>query len=235
VRVLECKFGHHAGWHPHLHVLLFLRPVDTLETVVGNLYVAILQRWSVVTEAAGYAASIDAQDMREVRDEHLDRIAGYLTKEQDIASEMTGQDWKSSATHLSPLGLLRAAAAGEDWAAQRYREYELATKGRRLYASASPALRDAIAAAAEPDEHQASQEPVATVRERLAVVPRPHWQGIARVPGLRGDLAQVVEEAVDGWGVVDFVARRGYLARIYDPAAPEERAAAIPDDVHAAF
>jgi hypothetical protein len=238
IRVLECKHGDEHGWHPHLHLLLFLRPpLDAGDAAISDLYALLLTRWKRLTAAAGYGASVEAQDMREVSDEHLDTIAGYLTKEHAdrIADEMTGDRWKTRGTSRGPHALLVAAAAGDLESARLFREYELASAGRRLYAAASHALRAAVAAPPEPNEKWAAAEPEPLVRDRLVMIGRGSWGTFARHRGWRADLAEAAVAAEDGYEVLDFLQRRGIAARLSAGAPPSRPAGILPDDVEAVF
>jgi hypothetical protein len=131
-RAMEVTWGHKNGWHPHLHILLFLgRPVDdheahALAEKFREVYGAGLRKHGFTCNAHGV----------EVRKACTDReaetvLARYLTK---IAHEVTRQDRKTAKTpgRYTPFQLLAEAAATQDKTLLAIaHEYEQGTIGRR--------------------------------------------------------------------------------------------------------
>lgn len=274
VRVIECKHGDRFGWHPHVHVLLFLRPVARTATGerseranvaggparsslrasvpqtsppasqappvirtsegahVARLASELFSRWGLLASAAGYGASVRAQRLLAVTDEHLDRMSGYFTKENsDIAAEMTGGEYKNGAFHRTPLGILRAAAAGDEHSAILYREYEVATRGRRLYASAGAQLRSVLAVAPAPIEAQAAEQPEPVKRDALVRLSRGTYR-LAASQGLLADLAVVAaSEQSTGWDLAWWLVDRGLSSSPLDPEAVSRAADAWSADL----
>lgn len=138
VRSLEITYGRN-GWHPHLHLLLFLDrgSDDQVDDLAGYLEAA----WADAVEAGG----------RKRPNEHGTRVqpvalgaastlARYLSKVQDgygdswsVGSELARGDLKSGRRHdsLTPFDLAERAAGGDRRGRARWREYEEATHGRR--------------------------------------------------------------------------------------------------------
>lgn len=131
-RAFEATWGKANGWHPHLHVLLFLaRPITgeectRLSELLYELYRAGLAK-----------AGFDCTELHGVRAElattrrDADVVLGrYLTK---IASEITRNDRKTArGDRYTPFDLLREAVEqGNADALDRWQEWEQATAGAR--------------------------------------------------------------------------------------------------------
>jgi hypothetical protein len=134
------------GWHPHLHVLLFLP--------AGAGMPDLTEAWcDAVEKHAGRRPSAEhGARIQPVSAGGGAALATYLTKVQDgygaassIHLEMARGDLKRGRRHSrTPFELLEAAAAGDARAHALWREYEDATKGRRCM-TWSTGLRDRFA------------------------------------------------------------------------------------------
>lgn len=132
-RAFETTWGKENGWHPHLHVLLYLgRPIDTEECLrLVNLLFDVYQRG---LERSGYTCSYVRGVHAEVATTRRDAdvvLGKYLTK---IASEVTRQDKKvANGGRFTPFDLLREAVEqGNADCLDRWHEYEQATFGTKL-------------------------------------------------------------------------------------------------------
>lgn len=234
LRVIECVWGEENGWHPHLHVLLFVEPVGEADDM-GALFLAVVMRWQAVVRAQGFTASVDAQDMRDVRPGDIDRISGYVTKEatgtapedsgdaaERMAWEVTGERTKRRKKLVPAAVLLERAVAGDEAAAALFVEYERATRGRRLWEAPRAAFRQAVAAATPVGARKPPEAPPEPVRERLALVSRDEYRELARRRGLRGATAQIVDNGGDAGEVVWFLHDHGITARPVVPDFPPE-------------
>jgi hypothetical protein len=146
-----------AGWHPHLHVLLFLEQAltdDQRADLEGKLHAwwshAITRRGFRSPAGGGVGVNLRAVEGR-TGSSAAGALAAYLTKVQDgygdswnVGSEMLRGDLKTGRRALSVTPLELAAQAlglveDEDGnrvparpeRAQLWHEYETATKGRR--------------------------------------------------------------------------------------------------------
>jgi hypothetical protein len=206
VRVVECKHGCEHGWHPHVHVIWFFDPAQASEAPDAPLFEQLRARWNEVTRAAGYGSSNAGQDWRDVTEREIDALAGYFTKEgaDPLAWELTATDTKTRGESLTPAELLRYAAAGDPACRTLFREFEEATKGRRLIAWTPGLLRELRQSAPAADEQLA--EPMQPA-ECLVRIPRAAFDGHVDPVQLVGDLIAIVDAGVDGeslfWWLLD--------------------------------
>lgn len=130
VRALEVTYGRN-GWHPHLHVLLFLgRKVDEMEALkigarLREVYSTGLARHGFTCSDQGVFTRL-ATTMRDAETV----LARYVTK---IAHEITRGDRKQGkAGGLTPFELFAAAAeTGDERLLAAAHEYERTMTGRR--------------------------------------------------------------------------------------------------------
>lgn len=114
------------GWHPHLHILMFIRS-GVLQSEIDVLVGRVVDDWrALVTEALGVSPSIE----RGVHVLHFGinaeaAAARYLSK---VAKELTGGDLKSG---RDPFSLLDDVAQGDAQAIARWFEFTAAMKGRQ--------------------------------------------------------------------------------------------------------
>lgn len=132
-----------AGWHPHMHVLLFTdQPLSADDR--ADLLGKIEARWGAAIVKAGYrapAAGGIGVNLRDVDASYnAAGLLAYLAKVQDnygtswgVGSEMARGDLKSGRRALSvtPFDLAAQAAAGSPTALRLWHEYEAATRGRK--------------------------------------------------------------------------------------------------------
>lgn len=133
VKRLEVTVGPN-GWHPHLHVLLFLTPTTTAEDVEA-IATAMYTAWSrrLVRQGLGRPTEKRGVDARllDLSAAH-EKVAEYVAKAaaMELASAGTKRGRRGgNRTPMQLLGDLARHARAEDLAA--WREYEQATRGRR--------------------------------------------------------------------------------------------------------
>jgi hypothetical protein len=222
VRVIECKHGCEHGWHPHVHVIWFIDPARASQAPDAALFEQLRGRWAQVTRAAGYGASNRGQDWRDVTDREVDQLAGYFTKEgaDPLAWELTATDTKTRGDSLTPAELLRYAAAGDHACRVLFREFEQATKGRRLISWTPGLLRELRQSA--PADDQELAEPMQPA-ECLVRIPRAVFDGHVDPVQLVGDLVAMVDAGVDGESLFWWLRDRGLAVerpREYVPFVP---------------
>jgi predicted nucleic acid-binding protein len=132
VRKLEVTYGHRNGWHPHLHLLVFLRP-GVVDDDAQDLADAIFDPWSthLVKRGMGEPLRDRAVDVEVLTLESAqERVASYVAK--DAARELASAGGKRGRREGSrtTYELLRDAAAGDHHARWRYAEFEDAMRGR---------------------------------------------------------------------------------------------------------
>lgn len=191
LRVVEGTHGA-AGWHVHLHVLVFLDPTKSVrwQGVGGDAqfeahFAALASRgpivraWQRIVGRTGFFASEHAQDMRPVSlDEAGNSLNRYFVKNGwDTADEVArGASKKGRRGNRTPMGILHDVTTGglvDD--VELWIEWEQASHGRRQM-TWSRDLRSALGrvvvadAAAETLDGGETDESVATVSRRDKVV-----------------------------------------------------------------
>lgn len=120
----EVTYGRN-GWHPHLHVLLFIKPglLDPEGTVSAMLHDGPAKWKATIARELSVSPSLaHGWNLTYLRAD----AAKYVAK---IGAEVARADLKGDSR--SPLQLLDAVADGESWAVRAWEEYQVATKGRR--------------------------------------------------------------------------------------------------------
>lgn len=224
-RAVEITHGEN-GWHAHLHVLVWTdRPMDreTADRMQDELY----ERWLAKVTAAGLGKptrehGVKVDPVRRGEAGAAD-VARYVAKIQEgdgaeraLGNEMTRGDLKSGRKgSRTPFEIIadyfRKETAGD---LALWREYEDATKGRRML-TWSRGLRDMLAALLDEDLDDRTDEELAAADEgqgdEVAYIPVEPWrQHIARVPGRRPALINAaqadgekgVRALVTAWGLV---------------------------------
>jgi hypothetical protein len=147
LRVIEVTHGA-AGWHVHLHVLVFLDPRKSVrwhgvggEAQFEAHFAALASRgpivraWQRIVGRAGFFAAAQAQDMRPVSlDEAGNSLNRYFVKSGwDAADEVArGASKKGRRGNRTPMGILHDFTTGgliDD--VELWNEWEQASHGRR--------------------------------------------------------------------------------------------------------
>ncbi|HAM43501.1 MAG TPA: hypothetical protein DCM67_00550 [Propionibacteriaceae bacterium] len=147
-RTVEVSRGDH-GWHPHLHLLIFVRDEDAWNRVVSFL----VPRWVDCVRAVGARVDADKCIDAELVDPSTDsaeRVASYLAKSvfdgsgshSAIHWEMAGGLGKAGRRgSRTPFQILADAEAGDVRSAALWHEFEVGSRGRRQM-SIPPILLD---------------------------------------------------------------------------------------------
>ncbi|MFV0463347.1 MAG: protein rep [Nostocoides sp.] len=185
LRVVEVTHGA-AGWHVHLHVLVFLDPTKSarwrgiggdpqFEAHFAALATRgpIVRAWQRITGRAGFFASEHAQDMRPVSlDEAGNSLNRYFVKNGwDAADEVArGASKKGRRGNRTPMGILHDVTTGglvDD--VELWNEWEQSSHSRRqmtwsrgLRALLGLLVIDDVQVAAEPADGAESDLALAT-------------------------------------------------------------------------
>lgn len=160
-RVTSLEVTHGVnGWHPHLHVLLFLgrdlstHETDTLKKMwVNHLFKVGLGEAAKLTDMMAHAL-----DLRGGED-----AAAYIVKygrEEDwgITSEVSRNASKQAVgEHMTPFGLLAQSMQGDSRAGALFREFAYAFLGKRLL-TWTPGLRKRFDLAEDESDEAAAAE-----------------------------------------------------------------------------
>lgn len=170
VRALEVTRGA-AGWHPHLHVLLFLKDAPDLEALHRQLWAS----WRGLVVASGLGTP--AESAFKVQDGS--EAAKYASK-WGIPEEMTKGHFKTakSASGRTPFALLGDYLAGDQQAGALFREFAAAFKGRRQLRW-SPGLRKLLGIGEEKTDEQEAAT-IDALDEKLATIMDRDWALILR-------------------------------------------------------
>lgn len=223
IKAVEVTWGPRHGWHPHAHSLLFFEGKLT-DDEVADLERWGYGRWLGVCERKGYGTPNRAHGIDVRRVTTTDDLGGYLTKIEGgwgAGLELARADLKRSNGGNVPATALLSefAATGDARALQLWREYELATFGRRAIVW-SPGLRAKLLPDVEEvtDVEAAAAEGIDLTLLR-ALIPAGDWRTVVRA-GMAGDLLTDFEHTAaavlllcDLWGVP---------VHPLDPPTPEE-------------
>jgi hypothetical protein len=134
IRAVEVTHGEN-GWHPHLHVLVFLTGEPGAEGLAA-LTLHVQEKWRRAVVAAGYRPPSELHGVKVERCRSAAEAGGYIAKTQDGRSpgnELARSDLKRGKEgHHLPLQILGDFGETGDRAdLDLWNEYEVATKGRQ--------------------------------------------------------------------------------------------------------
>lgn len=191
VRAWEVTWGQANGWHPHFHVLLFVRAgLDLVE-----LRQKLSTRWADSCEKAGLPRPSDERGIKLDDGTEAARYVGKWGIEQEMTKGHIAK--KAKQGRLSPFDALRRLLADrtDTQAAALFQEFASAFHGRRQL-SWSNGLKDHFAIESIADERIA--EGTDTESVRLGTFTADEWRRVLWVEG-RGI---VLELAREGWEAV---------------------------------
>lgn len=202
VRAVEITHGSN-GFHLHIHSLMFLDRVLT-EEPAKRLFSRLFARWETALVKAGFEAPLEiAQDFQIVENSRAAAAVGeYLAKAMPEAKprwgaveEVTRQDVKRGRHgHRSMFQVLEDALEGDLESINVWRDYEVASKGKRAL-TWSRGLRDLLELEEElTDEQIAEQEPDEETTELIAIIDAPDWKHLLKkYPSSASDLLTLAE------------------------------------------
>lgn len=178
VSSMEVTHSRDAGWHPHKHILFFLRGSVDLEAFRND----ITGRYIKLVEKCGrYASEFHAIDVRSGNDE-----AGSYISKWGVVSELVSGSGKETrkAGGYTPWGLAELSTS-ESWAREAFREYARATFGKRAI-TYSRGAREILGLGTEQDDQELAEG------ELIVAIRRDIWETVRR-RGMIGNLLQVAE------------------------------------------
>lgn len=190
MRAVEVTRSRRSGWHPHLHVLLFLQGDSTPESR-ELLRASIYGRWSSKLADLGFRTlefhegKALGVDVRHVPAQDAQYVGDYLAKHgrhadggaSGLASEVGRWDLKAGRQgSLTPWQILDKAHAGSRVHVARWREWEDTSKGRRqiTWARGFLASLDLLDPIKDEQAAEREEEP----QEVVALLPAEAWRAL---------------------------------------------------------
>jgi len=196
VRTVEVMFGVN-GWHPHLHVLLFIdTPVDPFDTPdeyreIAQVFHDLWVRRMETKHARDVRSSVGV-DLRPVKDDGADGVGMYCTK---AGYEVALADGKAGRTSTSrhPFAIAHDAVETGDVAEIKlFREWVRSSHGRRMW-TWSQGLRQKLRLGVEKSDEELAAEAEISV-ERICTISPTLWKAIiATRIGLRSRFLAVLD------------------------------------------
>lgn len=186
-RAVEVTWGRN-GWHPHLHVLLFLA-ADTTASDVAALHSGMFARWQRALSRSGRVALAAAQDAHLVTGPADEALAEYLTKSTDRAGMVglelawsQGKATRQSLGTATPWRLLDYVQVdGDAESLDMWHEYEKASKGKRQL-TWSQGLRDLLRLGQEKTDDEIAGEELGSNDDDLVRIDAQGWRRLVAVP-----------------------------------------------------
>lgn len=211
IRALECTCGELHGWHPHFHVVLFVRSAD-----VPAMQAWLQKHWVGALGASGRSAIREFAVVAKVGNEE---IAGYLNKAGNgwqLEDEMTrGVTKNARAKGRTPFALLRDYAGGDKKAGALFREYAAAFKGK-VQLRYSAGLRKLLGLGKDLTDEEIAKQ-AETESELCTAIQDYEWVWVEQFRA-RGNLLEVASK--HGWeGVRSFLDVLGARAAVGERGA----------------
>ena len=211
IRTVEVTIGRPNGWHPHMHVVFFVRGEMTKKQL-AELRANLARRWARGVEQAGFPTPDEVRGVVITKyvpnEKGAADLARYLSKVGDtkagtwVGDELTRGDMKKARRgRLSPFELLdvvqNRSANGERraWARRSWWEYAEATRGRARIRW-SRGLRDLLDIAEVDDRtllEMQQDEDAARVVETV-LIPYDVWlDSVCSTPGMLARILDAME------------------------------------------
>lgn len=196
IRALETTYGEN-GWHPHFHVLMFVKSDDIQMIRFEN---ALLDEWKAVCKRKGMATP-NGHGLKL----HDGSYASAYVSKWGLESEMTKGHIKKSKTGYSPFDLARfdlgiytgdAKPLASGQARMLFREYAYCMKGKRQLVW-SDGLRDLLGLKVE----KSDQELVDEIEEQevlFVAIPLEMWKIILKAEK-RGEVLESCKLGIDNF------------------------------------
>jgi len=132
VKGLDLTWSLKNGWHPHLHIVIYLPPGHS-----GDVE-WFVQRWINMLAKQGFTALRKAQDVSSAMSSGSESNAEKATEYAEAMNKMLTAEAVSMATKrgrsegsFSPFEILAKALSGDDFFVRLWKDYVKSTKGRR--------------------------------------------------------------------------------------------------------
>ncbi len=204
VRALEVTWGYDNGWHPHLHILLFLPCTQNIDPMEDEFFAM----WSAAAGRVGLV--VDRKHgvkLQATTGAIGDYVSKYGKGRWTAADELARANTKRGrGERFAPFDLLRQVAfSGESQFAELFVHYAAVFKGQR-HLVFSKGLRKAVGLLEKSDEQIVDELHEDAVL--LATLDDRQWAAI-RSLGLRGQVLEVAR-AGDAAALAEYV--RGVVA-----------------------
>lgn len=198
VRALEVTHGEEHGWHPHLHVLVFVSDVQAALDSVPSLRV---QWQSAVRRALGEAQVPDDEHGLTLVPCHRADYVSKLGLEVAFAASKSGRGGNRGPWQIArDLAEHRKVRDVELW-----RDYTRGMKGARQL-TWTRGLRERLGLGEERTDEELAEEELPAVP--VALLDGGTWAALGRVPLARVELLELVEGAPKHATVVGYVVSR---------------------------
>lgn len=204
LRLAEITHGA-AGWHVHVHAVVFLAAGVT-DLQLQGLYVKWWSRWNSGLVAAGVDGSLMVNTAKffEGREVHKD-VGNYVTKNTYSAGDLAGlevgrSDLKSARFgNRTPFQILRDFVLQTDGPQNVERDaalwavFEEASHKRRQMTWAHGARAILGLDDVEQTDDEIAAEEMGSADDALLSIPQDSWKAMIRVAGRRADLLDLAE------------------------------------------
>jgi hypothetical protein len=140
-RVVECTWGCENAWHPHCHMLVYLRNTEATSKLDGARRLFLIDRhfrtaWPKWVTDHGFRLPSDKHGVKVEECYRAKDAAEYLVKTQDghgVGMELARGDLKKGRKEsLTPFEIADRAGDGEEQFLQLWWTWEKASKGRKM-------------------------------------------------------------------------------------------------------
>lgn len=204
------------GWHPHAHEVVVAAPggdvVAWAKARHAGYDAGLAKHYGLRSIAESGGLDIRKMNLEEAREE-IGSYMGKLEKTETVrgaAAELTAGPWQKNArrrTSRTSWQLLRDAAAGDEDAAELWREYEQATRGRKQLVW-TPGLRGLLGLESVELTDEELAEENDSDQEDVATITAADWPLIYNDAGALCGLLEVCETSAPG---LRFEAMQAYL------------------------
>lgn len=198
LRVVEVTYGKN-GWHPHLHVLVFLEDPTRFRQLTAGIW----RRWHSSVVRQGFKdPMLQGQDFKLINGPADLELGRYLTKVVDqgvgrIDLELTSSQTKGRRGDFGTVPwwslLTDVIEDGDADALLLWHEWEIASKGKRQI-SWSRALRPYLGMKRERSDEEIASESIGTEDDTLLFVSRSGWSTLVSRPELISQVQEVAED-----------------------------------------
>jgi hypothetical protein len=188
VTSMEITYSQAHGWHPHKHMLLFLKiPENSLN--IQALKDEIIEKYAdLVADGGGYASRYHSIDV--TRGDEA--VASYIQKWCLVDEVMKSNIKDGRQESLSPFQLVELAGSGERWAVKAFIEYAQATY-RRKQVTWSHRGRQALGLGKEKSDKELAEVVAGEGDSVIASIQPEQWKQVLKY-ALQGELLEQAEK-----------------------------------------